>query len=1814
MKKLVFLFFLVVSTQLVFSQHSSLAYNRLADSLYQHHNYQYAAKYYQKALKKAQQKQNIMLAIARCYSKMKKINEADLWFEKAKTNNAIFSTEDVYEYTQVLITLHKRKEAEQIIQDLLKREPHALLAKQLLDDLQNHSKYYKDSSVYRITSLNINTPQSEFAPVFYKDGIVFSSAPPQHFIKKKYHWDHSQFLNLYYSVKITDVNFQAPVIFNKELNTRYHDGPISFYAKGEKMIVNRNQMFKISGKKHAWIWHLGLYDVQRTKDNKEWESETLPFDEPPYSFAHPAVSEDGNVLYFISDKPGGYGGTDLYRVNRINGIWRKPFNLGPSVNTSENEVFPFIINNTLYFASNGHGGLGGLDIFKSIETVNGFSPPINMGHPINSTADDFSFITKDDQQTGYFSSSRNGNDDLFSFAKQLKNINMLALIYDGETNEPLDNASIQLLTANGNDLQLHSDSLGVIHYDLPPETIYVIIGSKDNKIGMASGYTQTQEDLLHLTHQIPAYRDTINIACTGFINDEYGVPQPATNITILDKTSGKPLPHEQDQSVIIFFGEKGHTYNVEIKNKKGEITTHELAIAPNESEAKAWTMILKTLPASMNMAARVFDSNNLPVKDAQVKVITYGDYDQELTSDTTGLVEFTLPEGTAYVLIGNKDNQTGMHFGTAQPDTDKATVIHPVHLQGNIQKQKPVAILITDSKGILLNDFKAVIIAASTGEKIPAEIKDGMLLFVGDEASTYTVEVEHHDYEPASEQITIPQQPTDLDKFSISLNKKTSIVPEEPQNQLMAGLIKNKQGTLLYDANVLVSDKNSGEKIPAQFKNGILSFEGLKGKTYTVTVDHQDYLPTDQDITIPKNSPPEKISITLEEKEKKVAENYLMAVQVIKATDQLPLPEAQVKIISFASPDEVIISNSDGIAEFTLQEGTPYVAIGSRDGYIGMHTGMAEKGADKSSVIHPIVTTTNAGKLPVVGFVINNNKSAIRQAQVKIINTTTTQIVPVNVDNGVFSFFSEKGNEYKIEVVANGYETQQKSLAVDKQATDVPILEVQLPTTELNNDSVTVQPHQLIAGIVKNKQGDLLYDANVLVNDKITGEKIPAQFKNGILSFEGIKGKTYSILVDHQDYLPASQDITIPKTAIPEKISITLEEKPFEIIKHTLAVKIFKETDHTPLANAQLKIISFTETDLEITANDEGIGEFSLVEGMPYVIIGSKDGYIGMHTGIADKANDKSSVIHPLAARAESENGLPIVGRITNKRGDLIDKVTVTVIEKSSGKEIPVQFRSGILTFYGEKGKSYTIAVDHKDYLPTSEEIVIPEQVSNAEKILITMNARKQLTESYRMAVQVIKATDQLPLPEAQVKIISFASPDEVIISNSEGVAEFTLLEGTPYVAIGSRDGYIGMHTGMVEKGTDKSSVIHPIITTTNAGKLPVVGFVIDDHKSAIQQAQVKIINTTTTQVMQVNVDNGVFSFFSEKGNEYRIEIVADGYETQQKTLGIAKEATDVPILEVQLTSSKKTPVSGSMIILNNDSDAVIFYITSTDSHNEITEQEGILYLQNALDTTAFGKGNLTQLLEDPNDFIHNYNLEVNQVSVKHIYFDFNEAILDEGDKVELNKLVAILQQYPSLHLTIGAHADDRGNDTYNLKLSKKRAKSAASYLASLGVKASRITTEAYGESIPLVTCLTAACTEEQYQKNRRVEFILNVEKETTNKPYSITQPKRENKLTYDQLVAQYGDKQTEGLLFKVSIGAYRFNSTLTFDNLKDLGEVESIQVNGITYYYLKGFATLNAVENIRKEVVERGISDAITAIYYNDKRISFSTFIALKN
>ncbi|HOF20647.1 MAG TPA: PKD domain-containing protein [Bacteroidales bacterium] len=254
----------------------------------------------------------------------------------------------------------------------------------------------------------------EFAPVFYQNGLVFvtnrSSGVTDYSTSQDANFTKIFFID-------TDGKKTRPRLFSKYLRTRLNDGPATFNASGDTVYFSNNlitegNLRKISSMRNK----LGIFYAVR--EGKKWTKiREMRFNNEWYNISTPCLSPDGNRLYFASDKPDGFGGTDIYYSERKGEYWSDPVNLGPVINTAGNESYPFVTaEGELYFSSDGHPGLGGKDIFFSAMKEGRWQTPVRLDPPVNSQHDDFALITDPMGRGGYFTTNRDNSLDIYEFS------------------------------------------------------------------------------------------------------------------------------------------------------------------------------------------------------------------------------------------------------------------------------------------------------------------------------------------------------------------------------------------------------------------------------------------------------------------------------------------------------------------------------------------------------------------------------------------------------------------------------------------------------------------------------------------------------------------------------------------------------------------------------------------------------------------------------------------------------------------------------------------------------------------------------------------------------------------------------------------------------------------------------------------------------------------------------------------------------------------------------------------------------------------------------------------------------------------------------------------------------------------------------------------------------------------------------------------------------------------------------------------------------------------------------------------------------
>ncbi|CAM3523984.1 OmpA family protein [Aequorivita lipolytica] len=379
------------------------------------------------------------------------------WYDKL-VNQFPDQTEPEYFYraAQSLKSLGKYNESDALLKDYVAKGGTGLVIKKFEDDPNYLKSTVFKARDFELEKVGINSSNSDFGASFYgKDKIVYASASNTDGTKV-YEWTNQPFLDLFVADRDTLGQLKNSMPLGGDINTAYHESSTAFAKDGMTVYFTRNNFLDgKKGKDKNKTIRLKLYKATKTGDYNWSNIVELPFNSKEYSVAHPALSLDGKKLYFSSDMPGTMGMSDLWYVDILeNNNYGTPVNLGPEINTTARESFPYISDkNNLYFSSDGRSGLGGYDIFVTPLDADGKPGTItNLGAPTNSAQDDFGFIINEDDRIGYVSSNRGGDrgsiDDDIYLVKEICAITISGKVFDKETKDPLPGAEVSLLDSN----------------------------------------------------------------------------------------------------------------------------------------------------------------------------------------------------------------------------------------------------------------------------------------------------------------------------------------------------------------------------------------------------------------------------------------------------------------------------------------------------------------------------------------------------------------------------------------------------------------------------------------------------------------------------------------------------------------------------------------------------------------------------------------------------------------------------------------------------------------------------------------------------------------------------------------------------------------------------------------------------------------------------------------------------------------------------------------------------------------------------------------------------------------------------------------------------------------------------------------------------------------------------------------------------------------------------------------------------------------------------------------------------------------------
>lgn len=511
-----------------------------ADKYYQSQSYPDALELYLQVEKSNKRSDEIYLKLARTSYQLNEMEQVSGWYENYLNTSQSLDGEDAYLYAESLTVQGKYQQAIVWLKKYRGNsiDDHTITRK--IWQLQNIRFLYNDSSYYEVNPVSFNTEYAEFGAAYFDQELVFVSNRNEKGGVSNIDKVTGQAFQSLYTISMEHDSATGQLVYGKpkpllkQLNEGLHQGPISRVK--DNLIFTKSHFDKATNQST-----LQLYWV--TNEKGSWINER-PFqhNSTAYSLSYPCLSEDGKTLYFISDMQGGSGGNDIYRSTLAGQRWSTPENLGPEINTTGDETAPFIHNNrTLYFASTGHGGFGGLDIFKaSLQTER--VEVENLGYPINSAYDDFGLMLNEDGSAGYIASNRASggfNDDLYEVVIDLQSYPLTisgAIFYhdpdwaEADSLEVLSSAKIKLID-NLTDLYVNettTDQQGKFSLEIPYSSRYKLKVSSE-KVGEPTVSLEIPKNKkLHNDHKIVVFREKYGQKIEGSGTEASGKKQLGT--------------------------------------------------------------------------------------------------------------------------------------------------------------------------------------------------------------------------------------------------------------------------------------------------------------------------------------------------------------------------------------------------------------------------------------------------------------------------------------------------------------------------------------------------------------------------------------------------------------------------------------------------------------------------------------------------------------------------------------------------------------------------------------------------------------------------------------------------------------------------------------------------------------------------------------------------------------------------------------------------------------------------------------------------------------------------------------------------------------------------------------------------------------------------------------------------------------------------------------------------------------------------------------------------------------------------------------
>ncbi|EMR01515.1 OmpA family protein [Cesiribacter andamanensis] len=1591
-----------------------------------------AAALYEQVLGKNSSKQPAMLRLAECYLRLNEPEKAIVWYERGLATPAtVQDPSHLLHYAQALAAVGNYPLASVWYQNFLTLVPHDRRATNQLQAIARLEAFKADSARYTIKRLPINSAQADFGPAFYEDGLVFvSGRQTKKPVKRVNTGDQSGFYDLYFSQITGEGQLTSPRKLQQDLSTRLHEGPVAFFDGGKRMIFSQNSENSTAGKGKK----LALYEAERAADGKSWINlRPLPFNSNAYSVAHPSISPQGDVLYFASDMPGGYGLTDLYVSRRVNGSWTTPQNLGPRVNTEGNELFPYLHQNTLYFASNGLGGLGGLDIFQLSLSHEGDTPR-NMGVPLNSPRDDFGFIIND-QQTGYFSTNRlnEHKDDLYwvkllnatpeasphlSVVAAPHSAQLRGVLVERQTGKPLTDASVYVLNeATGEELTLRTNEQGQFGFEARLEDYYALMGEKGVNsvfvINLSPRDYAESGTLIRLEASAPSYADKLVIEASLFDSLSHE-PVIFAGAFLYEGDEEKQMDYTTLEGKAYFTGSRGRNYWLDIisinyQDRKFRIP----ATSRIQNDTLKVGIPLQKFLRSQQLVKGIIvrEENGTPVSGADIYVLNEATgADQVLQSDSKGEFSFRAIVGDTYLIMGEKQELHVFmpNVAISDPKNEPNQRITLAASRPHFVREVVVEALVMDSitsAPLRLAELEFMVKGAVSKHYTPSSGKAYFSLPVG---QAFSVKASLFDYAAQVRSLTAAAPPEqDTVRLRILMARQT------PPLLQVQGTVRDKLSQLpLANASIyLLNGKTGDEQLVKSDAAGAFQLQASldspymimaeKGNRTVFIIDHQ-FIPA-------ANGQLPSLQLELEAPHftPSVASTVQVQAQIIDSESRAAVKFAFVKLYKGGQPLELAFADEAGQVRLLLERDTLYEVRLEKHQYTDRIFTLSTHQVAGDSLLQQWEVSRQLPKLlPIAGNVYDLQAAApLAGATIWILNTTTGEQQQLKADQGGdFTFEASKEHTYTILGEKGGKNASLSNINPEELAENQQ--KVQL----------VVQPQQagtlvIAATVLDGKSGEPVKAASVQLMDNLKPLSSTHTSLKGKSWLTAPAGREYELQLAASQYVSQSIRLSASQLAAADTLAVQVLLQPIERVSIAQAALFLNQPDGKPLAHADVYVLNTTTgEEKKLQTDEKGLVVYPAKSGDTYALLAEKNQARAYLTDVVSTAEGDTL---KLLAHPPVQQLLP--AKVVARDSESLEAVKLLEVRLSSPGTDPQTLHTstkGEAHLYLNPAASYLISTRHISY--TSLEQVIDIKTQTGDTLLIDLLLEKQLPQFATLELQVIDELSKLPLPSARVIVQNESTGEErVLLANAQGKLSLKAKRSDRYTISSTAEGYSSAKLMGIQAGDREATGTHPLLITV------------------VRQA----VAGQTALV-------GRYDLYENLSGSRQLFVSADGllYEYQ----------------------------SGDRVLLRNKSSVQVLSNEANSGNRGSLAEEFIAYV----DSTSIG----------------------HKTFISTIYYDFNKTALTAAAREELQKLAELMKSHPDLSLKINAFTDSRGPQQYNLVLSSQRAQAALDFLVAQGVNRQRISSEGFGESRLLKPCPSPQdCSPADHQLNRRGEFVLNI-------------------------------------------------------------------------------------------------------------------------